>query len=319
MKFKPFKFFMFFVLLSFSINTSAQGHYMGSSFNTNDYFIPDASGWVFSLYYSYSQQDYYNNSGSKTDVIEISENPPFSVELGQKVKTNSVIPMVIHFGKGKILNAKWGVLALPILNSPSANIALDFYTGQESPTGQQIEISSFGLGDFYLQPLWLTWEKNKLATTFSYGLWMPTGKYKVGDSENIGLGYWSHNFRLASRYKINPKISIVGATTYEINSKQNGVDYTEANHFTFDCASAYNFTMGHELGIFGHATWQLGEDKGVKGSPLEDRVFGIGAYGSYWIKPGKLGILARTSNNFGTRNRFGGFAFQIGLNYLIFK
>lgn len=306
-------------MLITSKNINAQGHYNGGSFNTNDYFIPSASGWVFSLYYSYSSMNYYNNSGKKTDIIEISQNPPFSVELDQNVKTHSIIPMISYFGKNKILNARWGILALPMLNNPNANIALDFYMGQKSSTGQQIEISSFGLGDFYLQPLWLTWEKNKLATTFSYGLWMPTGKYKVGDSENIGLGYWSHNLRLASRYKLNPKISIVGATTYEINSKQNGVDYTEANHFTFDCASSYSFTMGHELGLFGHATWQLSDDKGVKGSPLEDRIFGIGAYGSYWIKPGKLGVLARTSGNFGTRNRFGGFAFQIGLNYLLFK
>lgn len=318
MKFKSFKFFLFFGLLLFSINNNAQGHYNGSSFNTNDYFIPDTSGWVFSLYYSYSHLDYYNNSGSKTDVIEISQNPPFSVELGQKVKTNSVIPMVIYFGKGKILNAKWGILALPILNSPNANIALDFYTGQESPTGKQITINSFGFGDFYFQPLWLTWEKNKLSTTFSYGLWMPSGKYKVDDSENVGLGYWSHNFRLASRYKLNPKISVVGATTYEINSKQNGVDYTEANHFTFDCASSYSFTMGHELGLFGHATWQLGDDEGVKGSPLKDKVFGIGVYGSYWIKPGKIGVLSRFTNNFGVKNRFGGSSFQIGINYLLF-
>ena len=123
-------------------NLNAQGHYNGSSFNPNDYFIPPTSGWVFSLYYSYSHLDYYNDSGEKTDVIEINQNPPFSVEIGQKVKTQSVIPMVIHFGKGKILNARWGLLALPIINNPNANIALDFYSGQTISGSKTISIKS---------------------------------------------------------------------------------------------------------------------------------------------------------------------------------
>lgn len=309
---------IFLLTLLFSINSNAQGHYVGGSFNTNDYFIPDASGWVFSLYYSYSQQDYYNNSGSKSDVIQISQDPPFSVELGQNVKTNSVIPMAIYFGKGKILNAKWGVLALPMLNSPSANIALDFYTGQDSPTSQQIEISSFGLGDFYLQPLWLTWEKNKFSTTFSYGAWIPVGKYSVGDSENIGLGYWSHNMRAISRYKMKKNINVVAGFTYEFNSKQKGTDFKEASHLTFDYAACYSFTMGHEIGLFGFGTWQTGSDEGEKAVLDKDKIYGVGFYGSYWIKPGKFGLLSRFSQNFATRNRFGGASFQIGVNYLIF-
>lgn len=312
------KLFLVLFLIVTQSESFSQGHYVGSSFNTNDYFIPASPGWVFSLYYSYSQQDYHNNLGSKTDLIEISQDPPFSIDMGQSVKTNSVIPMIIHFGKGKVLNARWGVLVLPLLNSPSANIALDFYTGQETPTTQNIEINSFGLGDFYIQPIWLTWEKNKIATTFSYGIWMPTGKYKANDPENVGLGYWSNNLRIASRYKPNAKISLTAATTYEINSKQKGVDFTEANHFTFDYAASYNFTMGHEIGFFGHGSWQTGDDKGLKANPLDDRILGVGAYGSYWFIPGKIGVLARTSQNFETKNRFGGFSFQIGLNYLLF-
>ena len=50
-----------------SINSYSQGHYAGSSYNPNDYFISPASGWVFSLYYSYSQMDYYNDAGEKAD------------------------------------------------------------------------------------------------------------------------------------------------------------------------------------------------------------------------------------------------------------
>jgi hypothetical protein len=309
--------FFFFTILFTIPNAFSQGHYTGSSFNPNDYFIPPSPGWVFSLYYSYSQQNFYNNAGQKTDQFPISQNPPVSIELSQNVSTSSIIPMILHFGKGKILNAKWGMALLPIVNKPNVNIVLDFYSGQNSAGTQKVNINSFGLGDFYFQPLWLTWEKENMATTFSYGAWIPTGKYTANDPENVGLGYWSHNFRIASRIKPIPFISLTSALTYELNSKQKGVDFREASHLTYDLSASYNFTMGHELGIFGYGTWQTGNDKGINKSDLNDRIFGIGGYGSYWFKPGKFGMLARVTNNFGTRNRYGGLAIQFGLNYLI--
>jgi hypothetical protein len=297
----------------------AQGHYAGGSFNPNDYFIPANTGWVFPLYYGFSNSNFYDASGSKSNVIEINQNPPVTLEMGQNVKTHSIIPMMIYFGKGKILNARWGFLALPIFNNPNANIALDYYLGQNLAGSNNIEINSFGAGDFYLQPVWLTWEKKKLSTTFSYGFWMTTGKYKPNNPENVGLGYWSHNFRVASRYKPTAQTTLTGAFTYEVNQKQQGVDFTEAPHLTFDYGASYNFIKGHEIGLFGFGTWQTGDDKGEKAVLTGDHIYGIGAYGAYWLKPGRLSAIGRINKNFGIKNRYGGFAFQVGLNYLILK
>ena len=299
-------------------NASGQGHYLGGSFNTNDYFIPPSPGWVFSLYYSYSGQNFYNGSGNKSDQIVLPRNPPVTINIGQKVNTHSVIPMLLHFGKGKIAGANWGFLVLPLINNPSASIALDFYQGQNISGSQTIRMSSFGFGDLYLQPVWLTWDKKKWSTTFSYGAWAPVGKYKPNDVENVGLGYWSHNLRAATRYKPGQQWAVTTALTYEINSKQKGVDFKEAPHLTVDYGGAYIFPKGHELGLFGFGTWQTGDDKGQKAQPAKDRVYGTGLYGSYWFVPGKIGMLARTSINYGTQNRFAGFAFQIGVNYLKF-
>ncbi len=313
-----FKNQIIFMSLFFSLHSFSQGHYNGGSFNTNDYFIPAASGWVFSLYYSYSNMNYYNNSGNKTDIIVINQDPPFSVELNQEVKTHSIIPMISYFGKKKILNARWGILALPMINNPNANIALDFYSSHTIADSRKININSFGLGDFYLQPFWLTWEKNKFAATFSYGAWIPIGKYTANDSENVGLGYWSHNFRVMGRVKPKDKISITTGITYEINGEQKGTDFKESPHFTLDYGGSYNFTMGHEVGFFGFGTWQTSNDHGEKALIDRDQIYGLGIYGSYWIKPGKFGVLSRFTNNFGTKNRFGGVSFQVGLNYLLF-
>lgn len=305
------------IILLASSNLSGQGHYNGGSFNPNDYFVPASTGWIFSLYYSYSQMDYYNNSGEKADVIEINQDPPVSVQIGQKVETQSAIPMIIYFGKNPVLNAKWGILALPMINNPNANIALDFYTGQTLSGSKTVNFKSFGLGDLYLQPVWLTWGKKKFTTTFSYGAWIPVGKYKINDPENVGMGYWSQNFRLASRYQPVPKLSFTAGVTYELNSKQKGTDFIESSHLTLDYGGSYNFLMGHEIGFFGFGTWQTGNDKGQKAVLNNDQIYGVGIYGSYWFVPGKIGMLSRFTGNFGTQNRFGGLSFQIGINYLL--
>jgi hypothetical protein len=311
------KFSLIIWIYFFSININSQGHYNGASFNPNDYFVPP-SGWIFSFYYSYNQMDYYNASGNKTDLIEINKTPPFSVEIGQKVATNSIIPLIIFGGSGEVLNANWGILAIPTINNPSANVALDFYSGQDIAFSESIDLNTWGLGDLYVQPVWLTWEKNEWAATFSYGTWLPIGKYEANSSENVGLGYWSHNFRLAGRFKPAMQISLVSAFTYELNSKQKDVDFTEAPHLTIDYGASYTFLMGHEVGFFGFGTWQIGDDSGEKSVLPADQIYGIGIFGSYWFIPGKLGALSRFTTNFGTENRFGGFAFQIGLNYLLF-
>lgn len=319
MTIKLFKVFLFsfFGIIPTAIN--AQGHYNGGSFNTNDYFIPPVSGWVFSLYYSYSDMNYYNGSHKKTDVIEISQNPPLSVELGQSVKTQSIIPMISYFGKKKMLKAKWGILALLMLNNPNANIALDFYSGQTLAGSKIISLKSFGLGDCYLQPIWLTWGKNKFSSTFSYGAWIPVGKHKLNDSGNIGLGYWSHNVRLMGRYKPKEKISVISGVTFELNNKQKGTDFIESLHLTVDYGGSYTFVKGHEIGLYGYGTWGIGSDRGEKASINNDQIYGLGVYGSYWFIPGKLGVLSRFTYNYGTKYRFGGASFQIGVNFLLFK
>lgn len=304
-----------FVLVTMKL-ALAQGHYAGSSFNPNDYFAPPP-GVIIPVYYSFANMNYHNSQGKKSDVL-INPTPgnPTELSLSQNVKTSSFIAMLLYGAKSKILGASWGMMVIPTVNNPSANIALDYFTSQGGSGSTAFKTNSWGLGDIYVQPVWLTWAKTKWTYGFAYGAWLPLGKYKTGDAKNVGLGYWSHNLRASTRFKPHPQWSLVGATTFEFNSIQKGVDFKEAPHFTFDYGAAYTMLKGHEVGLFGFYTTQMGSDQGTEGSFLSDRVFGIGGYGSYWIKPGKFGVLGRFTQHFGTRNRFAGTAVQIGLNIL---
>ena len=298
------------------LQASAQGHYMGSSFNPNDYFAPP-SGFIVPLYYSYANMNFHNASGSRSDqVINPVPGDPTTLSIEQNVRTNAFIAMVLYGGRKKVVNADWGFLVLPTANNPTANLALDYYSTRTGSGTASISTSSWGLGDLYVQPLWLSWTRTKWTYGLAYGAWLPVGKYSPGSAENVGLGYASHNVRVAVKRKLSATWSASLVNTLEINHKQEGVDFQEAPHNTVDAGAYHTFKQGHELGFFGHWTTQMGDDKGTQGSFVSDRMFGIGCYGSYWIKPYKFGVLARVTQNFGITDRFGGTTFSVGINLL---
>lgn len=296
----------------------AQGHYNGSSFNPNDYFAPH-SGWIIPVWYGYADMDYYNAFGRKSDqLINPSSTHPTELNIKQNVKTHSFILMAIYGGKGKIMGANWGMMIIPTLNSPNADIALDYYSNQTGSGSYVFTNKSIGLGDMYIQPIWLSWTKGKFSYALNYGVWAPTGKYKPNDLDNGGHGYWSHNIRVAGKMKPTSTTNISVATTLEVNQWQKDTDFKEGSHLTIDAGGSKVLdSRSDEIGIFGHYTTQVGDDKGANSGFASDKIAGIGAFGSYWIIPMRIGLMARVTQNFGAENRFSGTAIQVGLNFLL--
>lgn len=295
-----------------------QGHYSGSSFNPNDYFAPHA-GIIIPVWYGFANMDYYNKVGEKSDqLINPVPGNPTTLNIKQNVKTHSFIMMAIYGGKGKILGADWGMMIIPTLNSPTASIALDYYSQQTGSGNYTFTNKSLGIGDMYIQPIWLSWKHNNMQYALNYGVWAPTGKYEPNSLDNGGHGYWSQNIRAAAKYRPIEKVGITLATTLEINHWQKDTDFKEGSHLTVDGGGTYLFSSrGDEVGVFGHYTQQISDDKGSTGSFLSDKIAGIGGFVSYWIVPKKVGAMARVTQNFSTESRFGGIAFQTGLNILI--
>ncbi|WP_286895066.1 MULTISPECIES: transporter [Sphingobacterium] len=310
-------FYVFLFILSM-MKVYGQGHYNGSSFNPNDYFAPH-EGLIIPVWYGYANMNYFNGQGKKTDqLINPVPGNPTTLQIEQKVITHSFILMAIYGGKGKMLGANWGLMVIPTVNSPTANIALDYYSQQTGPGRYVFTNKSLGFGDMYVQPIWLSWKQGKFQYGLNYGLWAPTGKYEHGSLDNGGHGYWSHNIRGALKYKPNSKINLSIAPTLEINQWQKNTDFKEGSHLTFDLGGSYLLnSRGDEVGLFGNYSKQVSDDKGTEGSFLSDQNAGIGAFGSYWVVPYKIGIMARVTQNFATENRFGGIAFQTGVNFLI--
>lgn len=243
------------LLLPIAYSSFAQGHYNGSSFNPNDYFAPH-EGIIIPIWYGYANMDYYNSKGEKSDrlIIPKPENPTV-LNIEQNVKTHSFILMAIYGGKGTIAGANWGMMIIPTLNSPTATVALDYYSQQTGSGTYNFTNKTIGFGDMYIQPVWLSWKKNSFQYALNYGVWAPTGKYEPNSMDNGGHGYWSQNIRRAVKYKPSHKINLSVATTFEINHWQKKTDFKEGSHLTFDFGGSYLInSRGDEFGFFGHYT-----------------------------------------------------------------
>lgn len=303
---------LLFLLATYTV--FSQGHYSGSSFNPNDYFAPH-EGIIIPVWYGYADMNYYNSKGKKSDQIVTSA---ADINIEQNVKTHSFILMAIYGGKGKIAGANWGMMVIPTLNSPTASIALDYYSQQTGSGTYKFTNKTIGIGDTYIQPIWLSWKDGDVQYALNYGVWAPTGKYKPNSLDNGGHGYWSQNIRVAVQYKPTSNISLSIAETLEINHWQKQTDFKEGTHLTMDLGGSYRLNnRGDEVGLFGHYSQQISDDRGTEGTHTSDKIAGVGAYGSYWIVPKKIGAMLRVTQNFGAEERFSGLAIQTGVNFLI--
>ncbi|HMK73862.1 MAG TPA: transporter [Myxococcaceae bacterium] len=52
--------------------------------------------------------------------------------------------------------------------------------------------STYGFGDMYLKPLELGWHAGAIDVITGFALWIPTGRYSPGASNNTGQGQWGY-------------------------------------------------------------------------------------------------------------------------------
>jgi len=82
----------------------------------------------------------------------------------------------------KVLGARYAAaVTIPIVN----------FAGPRPLPGND---TTMGLGDIILQPVTLEWIKGSLHTLWAYTLFVPTGSFTYGATDNRGSGFYSHMF-----------------------------------------------------------------------------------------------------------------------------
>jgi len=96
--------------------------------------------------------------------------------------------------------------------------------------------SGFAYSDTYVQPFQLGWHSKPADFNFSYGLYIPTGKFAFGGSDNSGLGMWGNEFQGGTTLRLDPKGSIAFSTllSYEINGDKKNTNVKTGDNLTLE-------------------------------------------------------------------------------------
>ncbi len=280
------------------------GSYQPGLMNVRDLVASSTSSLIFIDYnYWNKSEGYYNRFGDKVDQLEIGN---INLDLDMNISGYINVPVIYYASKFKILGGRYAVSIAPVYltSGYKSNIHTDnndVYTSTNSS----------GFGDLAFSPLNLSWAKEKMDISFIYTAYAPTGKYKTGASDNIGKGYWTHQFQAPTYFYFKKKATaFVINPTFEINGEVKNSDVKPGNRFTIEYGISQYVNSWLEFEILNGHNWQIGNDKGDdvwwRGTPLYDKdqtstiSFGAGV----WPIVGKLNVRLKYALDYGTKQRY---------------
>ncbi len=306
-------------LLTYSAATAQRisayqaGSYQPGLMNVRD-LAPPGAGIVFLDY------NYWNNSTSFIDrfgnevnslKLELSTIDQgfgeISLDLDQQISGYANVPVFFYTSRFKILKARYMASINPSYITSNYRMNIHVKDTAVTATG-----NSGGFGDLSFIPLGLGWSiGDRLDISFFYMVYAPTGRYETGADDNIGKGYWTHQFQIPFYlYFLEKATALFVMPTFETNSKIKDADYRAGNRFTIEYGFSQYVTPWLELEIINGHNWQVGDDTGEdfwwKDTQLDARDqtstvgFGIGA----WPWAGRLNIRVKYAMDYGTKQRY---------------
>lgn len=290
-------------------------HYFAGLPNIDDFFLPapEVGQVIYGQYNLYYETDTFRNSkGKKVKSITI-KGPlgnPRTIKVDPNVDNFIIAPLLMWAPDWEILGARYGAFAILPVGNPS--IAADLET--EIGLGRKIDESSWGVGDLFLQPLWLQWSDKRLDVTAAYGINAPTGKYDAGDADNVGLGFWEHQIQSALRVHLDEAktFSVVVAGTAEFGHNKEDVDVVPGSHATLNWGVRKNFLNDWlQVAAVGYDTWQITNDHGSDAGPQEKRVKDQVHAAGVQVGIPKFGLAFKYLHEFEAEDRFEGQMFTL--------
>jgi hypothetical protein len=312
----------------------ADGHFMPGVFGIRDYVVPDP-GFYGALYNYYYTTDRINdNNGNKIESVKIGPRKNVTVNLDVNLDLYAVAPAFVWVSEFKILGAKYAAFIAPTFANASLSSSLSTANGR----GISPENSTFNIGDMQVQPLWLGWTMTNWDFAFGYSFYAPIGKYDTitetlphggevtyASPDNIGYGYWTHQFQGGMTWYPWPdkRMAVATALTYEVNSNKQDFDLTPGQQLTFNYGiSQYlPLTDDHKLildiGPAGYSSWQITDDSGSDATNPGNhmRVHGLGGQLGFAYVPWHAAMTFHYFYEYASDNRFQGQS--CGLNFVM--
>ena len=192
---------------------------------------------------------------------------------------------------------------------------------------------SFAFTDIFIEPIQLGWTKPRADFTLGYSLFMPTGKWEQGGTDNAGLGMWSNLVQGGTTLHLDAKhewtLSALGS--YEIHSHKKDSDIKVGDIFTVEGGLGKNFVKAEvmdgkpvpslitSVGLVYYGQFKVTADEAGQASNFlggdKDRVFAVGLETNVIVPKTSMVYGLRIEPEFGARNRTQGWTFLLTIAY----
>jgi hypothetical protein len=325
--------FLIATLLASAVRADEIGHFSPGVASIRDLAMPDPGfyGVVYNhLYWSGRLND---AGGDKIRSVEIGRRRlQTTVDVDVNLDMYALAPVLLWASKFKVLGARLGAYVAPTFANSSVGAALATVSGR----GGEANVSaSFNVSDMYVQPAWLGWGLKHWDLGLSYGFYAPIGTYetetvdlpvvgplRVEASDNIGLGFWTHQLQGSTTWYPweDKSMAVTGAVTYEFHGDKKDFDLKPGQNLSLTWGvSQYlplltDQTLLAELGLAGYDSWQTTVDHGSDASDKDrDQVHAVGAQLGLTYVPWVLGLNLHGFYEYLAKDRFQGGSFGVNL------
>jgi hypothetical protein len=244
----------------------------------------------------------------------IKDNNGNSIALPGSLTSTAEIVLVSLVTNYKILGANLGgSVGFPFIKNRIQLNSLDVSTG-------------FAYTDMFIGAS-LGWHLKRADITAGYNLYIPTGRFSQGGSDNTGLGMWGNELTIGTTVYLDQKKLWNAAATFalEFHTDKSGTDINPGDMGTIQGGIGRTFykkvsgpvPMIINLGAAGYAQFKVTGDSGSDIPPalrgFEDRVFALGPEFNIYIPKPRLTFLVRYEPEFGARVRTQGQTFVLSI------
>ena len=205
------------------------GHYAPGVVSIRDLAVPPVPGFFYAQYNAYYEADrYVDGDGNKRLDFE-SEGG--EVELETDVDVLAIAPVFLWSTSKTILGANYAFYVAPNFGKSSVAAKLSVLD-QVGKTDD----AAIGLGDTFVQPIWLGWQGKRHDLALGAGAYLPTGKYDAEDGDSIGLGFWTGQLQSSAYWYLDEAraSALEFAVTYEFHGEQEDTDITPGDHVSLE-------------------------------------------------------------------------------------
>jgi hypothetical protein len=315
------------------------GHFNGGLLNIRDYFVPQTAGVYGAIYnYLYTTDRLNDRNGDEIHSVTLhpKAGPGATANVNVNVDLYALVPAIIWVPDWNPFGLKFGALIAPTFANASLEAALSVATN----LGGTVEAGSFGVGDLFVQPLWIGWAPQHFDLAFAYGFYAPAGRYdtttelvrgggtiEVEDSDNLGYGFWTQQLQASGAWYpwTNKATAVVTALTYENHQDKKDFDLEPGDNLTLNWGISQflplwkDHTLLVEVGPAGYDSWQITDDSGSDASnQVHDQVHGVGGQLGLAHVPWSLAVTFHAFHEFSSEDRFQGNAFGLSVAKKIF-